>query len=93
MCFGSEVMRSAVVTGYMSLSETETEVEAEVAVNVDAEIGSGRRSERVQEAPTNDDGEYVCARACKDGSPCLASVPLPGLSCYQHERDDRIVPL
>lgn len=41
--------------------------------------------------PTNAEGKFVCARTCKDGSPCEAIVPLPGLSCYQHPSSEPIV--
>lgn len=45
-----------------------------------------------RDPPTDANGEFVCGRGCKDGSRCLASVSLPYLACYQHERSAPIVP-
>jgi hypothetical protein len=47
--------------------------------------------ERPSALPTNDDGESLCGRACRDGTPCRAIVALPGIACYQHDRDDPVV--
>lgn len=44
------------------------------------------------EPPVNRQGDYVCARACRDGSRCMADVSLPYMACYQHDRRDPIVP-
>jgi hypothetical protein len=39
------------------------------------------------EAPADEDGEWICGRACRDGTPCRRSVPLPGMACHEHEGD------
>ena len=41
--------------------------------------------------PTNEEGQYICSRACTDGSPCLAIVPLPYFACYQHARNEPMI--
>lgn len=41
--------------------------------------------------PTNEEGKYVCSRACVDGSRCLAIVPLPYWACYQHSTDEPVI--
>lgn len=54
---------------------------------IDAEGSEGLEAE----PPTNEDGQYVCGRPCKDGSPCMAHVPFGHMTCYQHERSEPIV--
>lgn len=41
--------------------------------------------------PVNDQGEFICARACCDGSRCEARVSLAYMACYQHDRSAPIV--
>lgn len=41
--------------------------------------------------PLNREGEYVCGRACINGSRCLATIPFPNMACWQHDRTDPIV--
>ena len=41
--------------------------------------------------PTNNEGRYICSRACVDGSQCLMIVPVPYLACYQHSQDESMV--
>lgn len=43
------------------------------------------------EPPTNEDGVFICARGCVDGTPCMAPVSLPHLACYQHDRSAPIM--
>jgi hypothetical protein len=46
--------------------------------------------ERGRDPPTNERDEFVCARRCPDETPCRRTVPVPYLSCYQHDRSDPI---
>ncbi len=46
--------------------------------------------ERSRDPPTNDRGEFVCARQCPDETRCRRTVPVAFLSCYQHDRSDPI---
>ncbi|MFC7222560.1 hypothetical protein ACFQKF_05325 [Halalkalicoccus sp. GCM10025322] len=55
-------------------------------MTVDAESPN----ERSSHPPTDDRGEYVCARRCPDETRCRRTVPIPFLSCYQHDRSDPI---
>ncbi len=41
--------------------------------------------------PVNRKGEYVCGRACIDGSRCLVAIPFPNMACWQHDRTDPII--
>lgn len=43
------------------------------------------------EPPTNENGQYVCGRPCKDGSRCMAHVMFGHMTCYQHDRSQPIV--
>jgi hypothetical protein len=47
--------------------------------------------EEASDPPTNEDGQYVCARPCTDGGRCMAHVPFGYLTCYQHDRSQPIV--
>lgn len=47
-------------------------------------------NERGRDAPTNERGEFVCARRCPDETRCRRIVPLPYFACYQHDRSDPI---
>lgn len=52
---------------------------------------SGEFDEPKHDPPTNPSGTFVCARACRDGSRCMANVALPYMACYQHDRSAPIV--
>ena len=43
------------------------------------------------EPPTNDEGIYVCGRACVDESVCMARVSVPFWPCPIHDIDDPFV--
>jgi hypothetical protein len=51
-----------------------------------------RAEERDVEPPAKEDGQFICARPCKDGSRCMAHVPFGYMTCYQHDRSQAIVP-
>ena len=46
--------------------------------------------ERGRDPPTNEHGEFVCARRCPDETRCRRIVPIAYLTCYQHDRSDPI---
>lgn len=41
--------------------------------------------------PADADGEWVCGRACRDGTPCRRPVPLPWMACHEHEGQSPLV--
>lgn len=52
---------------------------------IPAEISAG------DDPPTNGEGQYICSRACADGSRCLATVPFPYFTCYQHPMNEPVI--
>lgn len=65
------------IVGVSLMIDTDTEVKG---------IGVRERS-----PPVNEGGEYVCGRACQDGSRCLATISIPYIACWQHDQTDLIV--
>lgn len=47
--------------------------------------------DQADDPPTNQAGEFICGRANRDGSSCHALVPMPYLSCYQHDQGAPVV--
>lgn len=45
---------------------------------------------RGRDPPTNEHGEFVCARQCPDETRCRRTVPVAYFACYQHDRSDPI---
>jgi hypothetical protein len=52
---------------------------------------AGRRDGDPADPPSDDDGEWICGRACRDGTPCRRSVALPGMACHEHEGQSPLV--
>lgn len=44
-----------------------------------------------KEPPTDDEGEFVCGRRCKDGTRCVIRVPVGYTTCQHHEISDPII--
>jgi hypothetical protein len=47
----------------------------------------------MDEFPRDSTGQPICARPCRDGTPCNRHVQIPGIACHLHEREDPILPL
>lgn len=47
----------------------------------------------MREFPADETGQPICARSCRDGTPCYRQVPIGGLACHLHCEEDPILPL